>query len=86
MPPPGHLIKADEYSRKRLIRIQHIANEFWVRSRKESLWSLQSRQKWNPKNRNVQNGDIDLLKTDANRNQWPMAKVVGMNTDPGGFV
>ena len=27
-----------------------------------------------------------LLKTDANRNQWPMAKVIGVNADDMGFV
>ena len=31
LPPPGHFVKAAEYSRKRSRRIQHIANEFWVR-------------------------------------------------------
>ena len=86
LPPPGHFVKADEYSRKRLRRIQHIANEFWVRWRKEFLWLLQPRHKWNEKHRNFQNGDIVLLKTDANCNQWPMAKVVGINSDAEGFV
>ena len=38
------------------------------------------------KNRNFQNGDIVLLKTDANRNQWPMANVVGINSDVERFV
>ena len=38
------------------------------------------------KNRNFQIGDIVLVKTDANCNQWPMAKVVGINSDAEGFV
>ena len=38
------------------------------------------------KNRNFQNGDIVLLKTDADHNQWPVAKVVGINSDAEGFV
>ena len=38
------------------------------------------------KNRNFQNDDIVLLKTDANRNQWPMVKVVDINSDAEGFV
>ena len=62
LPPPGHFMKADEYSRKRWRRIQHIANEFWVRWQKEFLWSLQPCHKWNEKHRNFQNGDIALLK------------------------
>ena len=27
-----------------------------------------------------------MLKTEANRNQWPMAKVVGVNADDLGFA
>ena len=86
LPPPGHFVEDDEYSRKRWRHIQHIANEFWVRWRKEFLWSLQPHHKWNEKHRNFQNGDIVLLKTDADRNQWPVAKVVGINSDAEGFV
>ena len=86
LPPPGHFVKADEYSRKWWRHIQHIANEFWVRWWKEFLWSLQPHHKWNEKHRNFQNGDIVLLKTDANHNQWSMAKVVGINSDAEGFV
>ena len=65
LPAPGHFVKTDEYIRKRWRRTQHIANEFWVRWRKEFLWSLQSCHKWNEKHKNFQNGDIVLLKTDA---------------------
>ena len=86
LPPLGHFVKADEYSRKRWRRMQHIANEFWVRWRKKFLLSLQPRHKWNEKHRNFQNGDIVLLKTDANRNQRPVAKVVDVNSDAEGFV
>ena len=31
LPPLGHFGKANEYSRKRWRRIQHIVNEFWVK-------------------------------------------------------
>ena len=37
-------------------------------------------------NGNFQNRGIVLLKADANRNQWPMAKVVDINSDAEGFV
>ena len=69
LPPPGQFVKADEFSRRRWKRIQHIANEFWVRWCKEFLWSLQICPEWNSKCRNFQQGDIVLLKTEANRNQ-----------------
>ena len=86
LPPPGQFVKADEFSRRRWKRIQHIANEFWVRWCKEFLWSLQICPEWNSKCRNLQQGDIVLLKTEANRNQWAMAKVIGVNADDLGFV
>ena len=35
MPPPDGFVRADEFSRKRWRRIQHIANGFWQRWRKE---------------------------------------------------
>ena len=45
MPPPGEFVRADEFSRRRWRRVQHIANEFWQRWRKEFLSALQFRQK-----------------------------------------
>ena len=53
---------------------------------KESLWSLQTRPEWNNKCRNFQKGNIMLLKTEANRNQWPMTKVIGVNADELGLI
>ena len=47
---------------------------------------LHSRQKWMKNHTNFQNSDIVLPKTDANHNQWPMAKVVDINTDAESFV
>ena len=39
--PPGVFQPADVYCRKRWRRVQHLANEFWSRWRKEFLLSLQ---------------------------------------------
>ena len=65
LPPPGVFGSPDKYLRKRWRRIQHLANEFWSRWRKEFLLSLQERQKWCNPCRNFCIGDIVLLK-DAN--------------------
>lgn len=46
LPPPGNCQDADKYSRRRWRRIQHLANEFWCRWKKEFLQSLQLRQTW----------------------------------------
>ena len=45
MPPPGNFPTLDRYSRKQWRRMQHIANEFWGRCRKEVLLTLQNREK-----------------------------------------
>ena len=86
MPPPGEFVRADEFSRRRWRRVQHIANEFWQRWRKEFLSALQFRQKWNKNQREFVIGDFALLKIDASRNQWPMAKVVQVHKDSEGVV
>ena len=76
LPPPGCFGEADIYSRKQWRRVQHLANSFWSRWRKEFLSSLQERPKWKQKKRNFQVGDIVLLNVDSPRNEWPMAKVI----------
>ena len=86
MPPPGEFVRADEFNRRRWRRVQHIANEFWQRWRKEFLSALQSHQKWNKNRREFVTGDIVLLKIDASRNQWPMARVVQVHKDLEGVV
>ena len=48
LPPPAFFVTADEYSRKRWRQIQHIANDSGLDGER-NLWSLQSRHKWNEK-------------------------------------
>ena len=50
------------------------------------LLTLQNRGKWNKQQRNCKVGDVFLLKEDAERNQWPMAKMVAVNSDAKGDV
>ena len=45
LPPPGTFLRPDIYSRRRWRLVQHSANEFWTRWRKEFLQTLQVRQK-----------------------------------------
>ena len=86
-PPPGKFLKPGVHSKKRWRRIQHIANEFWSRWRKEYLQSLQERQKWTSKRRNFRVDDIVLLKqSDIPRNQWSMGRVIDVNNDRKGLV
>ena len=48
--------------------------------------TLQERQQWNIKRCNFQVNDIVLIKTDASRNQWPMARIVKVLPDDLGIV
>lgn len=86
MPPPGTFPKADLYSKRRWRRVQHIANEFWTRWRKEFLTTLQERKKWNTPQRNFEIGDIVLLKADGGRNTWPLARIIEVEPDVKGQV
>ena len=81
MPPPGEFSKPDACSERRWRRVQHIAGEFWSRWRKEFLQSLLLRQIWKKRIRNFALDDIVLLKDDCHRNQWPMARIVGIDAD-----
>ena len=55
--PPGVFQSADLYSRKRWRRVQHLANQFWSRWRKEFLLGKQQRQKWTRDSKNLQVDD-----------------------------
>ena len=81
MPPPGEFSHPDVYSRKRWRRVQHIAEEFWKRWRKEFLQNLQTRQKWQKQTPNFTVGDIVLLKDECQQNQRPMARILSIETD-----
>ena len=86
MPPPGHFTSPDRYCRKHWRRLQHRSNEFWNQWRKKVLLTLQNRGKWSKQQRNCDVGDVALLKEDAKRNQWPMAKIVAVNNEAKGDV
>ena len=58
LPPSGCYSSADIYSRKRWRRVQHIANEFWSRWRKEFLQAFQERKTCKTRRTNSRNGDI----------------------------
>ena len=87
LPPPGEFQGTDMYSRKRWRRIQYLANEFWFRWQKEYLQTLQVRGKWINVRRNLEVGDIVLIK-DENlaRNEWHLGKVVETHIDEDGLV
>ncbi|KAK3728018.1 hypothetical protein QZH41_000112 [Actinostola sp. cb2023] len=82
MPPPGNFEGADLYSRKRWRRVQHLANEFWHRWRKSYLQTLQERQKWTRPHKNLQVGDVVIMKDEnVARSSWQLARVVETYAD-----
>ena len=58
LPPPGKFQRPDLYCRKWWRRVQYLANEFWLRWRREYLQALQLRQKWVHPKKDLKIGDI----------------------------
>ncbi|XP_056110281.1 uncharacterized protein LOC130087825 [Rhinichthys klamathensis goyatoka] len=81
IPPPGDFLDKDLYT-KQWRQVQALANQFWTRWRREYLPLLQQRQKWTVSCRNLQVGDLVLLKDkQVPRNSWLMSRVTA--TFPG---
>ena len=85
--PQGKFLKHDIYSKRRWSCMQHMANEFWSRWRKEYLQSPQERQKWTSRRRNFRVDDIVPLKqSDFPRNEWSMGKVTDVSNNQKGLL
>ena len=86
MAPPGSFVRHDLYNRRQWRRIQHLADEFWSRWRKEFMSTLQARSKWTTEKRNFKINDIVLIQPDAARNSWPMGRILKINKDENSIV
>ncbi|XP_059842520.1 uncharacterized protein LOC132403177 [Hypanus sabinus] len=60
-PPPGDFSDKNLYT-KQWRQVQALANQFWSRWRQKYLPSLQQRRKWTEPRRNLQVGDLVLLR------------------------
>ena len=57
--------------------VQYLAEQFWIRWRREYIQNLQVKTKWNREHRNLAVDDIVLMKDEqAHRNNWPLGRVV----------
>jgi hypothetical protein len=75
-PAQGKFVSQDLYARRRWRRSQYLADQFWLRWRREYLQNLQLRPKWNKRERNLAIGDLVLIKDkESHRNNWPTGKV-----------
>ena len=87
LPPQGKFQRADMYCCRRWRRVQYLANELWLRWRREYLQMLQFRQKWVQPKRNLAVGDIVISKeSERTRNKWPLGKVVQVYPSDDGYV
>lgn len=87
LPPPGNFAREDLYTRKRWQRVQFLTEQFWSRWRKEYLTNISLRQQWHTPKRNVQVGDVVVVKDENTpRNVWKLARVVEANEDDDGLV
>ena len=76
LPPPVTFQRTYVYYRKRWKAVQYLADQFWVRWRKEFLVIQQDRHKWLEKKRNFKVGDVVLVKdNDLPRNQWCTGRI-----------
>ena len=62
MPPPVEFQKGNIYCREHWRRVQHLANTFWSKWKKEVYATLKVRHKWNKIARNFKVGGIALLR------------------------
>ena len=85
LPPPGSLQSPDKYCRKHWRHVQHLANEFWARWRKEYVMNLQQRQKLMKPHKAICVDDI-VINKDENlpRNKWQLACISAINQSADG--
>lgn len=86
-PAPGRFVQQDLYTRNWWRKAQYLADQFWVRWKKEYLQNLQNRTKWQTQQRNLNVGDIVLIKEDeTHRNNWPLGRITEVMRSSDGKV
>ena len=75
-----------QFGKSRWRRIQYLKDFFFSKWRTHYLQSLQSRRKWKSPARNVQIGDIVLVRDSSLRRHWPIARVIDVKPSPDGLV
>ena len=87
LPPPGVFQREDMYLQKRWRRVQHLANQFWLRWKREFLHTMQVRNNWIKPQRTLQPDDIVLMKDDDQpRSKWKLARVEEAYASEDGLV
>jgi hypothetical protein len=75
------------YGKRRWRRIQYLAEQFWIRWRKEYIQNLQPRRKWLHQKPSLKTGDVVLVRNLATkRNHWPIGRVMETKCSADGLV
>ena len=75
------------YASRRWRRIQYLSDVFWKKWQSDYIQSLTSRSKWTKPRRDLQTGDIVLMKdSSSKRNNWPLAKILSVKHSSDGHV
>jgi hypothetical protein len=89
-PPPPESFSASDilaYGTRRWRRVQALCDDFFKRWRQEYIHNLIAREKWRQERRNVEIGDIVLMKNEAiKRNYWPVCKVQNTHKSNDGYI
>ena len=86
-PLPGVFDASESISRRRWRYVQYLADQFWLKWKREYLPTLQSRQKWRHDERNLKVGDVVLMMdADSPRGSWPLARVEEVKVSQDGRV
>ena len=83
---PRRVPEKDICCRRQWRHVQHLANKFWSRWKKEVYATLQVRHKWNKIVRNFKIGDIVLLREETSRNKRLMGRVTAIQEGNDGFI
>ncbi|KAL1280080.1 hypothetical protein QQF64_014680 [Cirrhinus molitorella] len=85
-PPPGDFSDKNLYT-KQWRQVQALANQFWTRWSRKYLPCLQHRPKWTVPRRNLQVGDLVLLRDKQIAcNCWPMARISAIFPGKDGHI
>ena len=74
------------YGSKRWRRSQYLADQFWIRWKRDYILDQQARSKWQYPSRNLSVGDVVLVKDPSPRSSWPLAIVSKVFESADGLV
>ncbi|XP_043205783.1 uncharacterized protein LOC122372549 [Amphibalanus amphitrite] len=83
----GQFTADDLLSVKRWKQVQYLAEQFWLRWRRDYLPTLQRRQRWVHRSRNVEPGDVVLIADEeVPRGHWALGRVLETYPSRDGLV